>query len=132
MLPEQNAYIFAWVDAVTAAGFRAGIYCSGMRSVDSERVITAEDIQQNAGKRNIVYWVTNDACPPSPGCAFAQAPQSRAERRELRRGLAVRAVSAAQRRRLPLHQLQPRRKLLSSRGGPQRRPLRRFKYRDVP
>src|SRR6202041_2289440 len=30
MLPEQKAYIYAWVDAVTAAGFRAGIYCSGM------------------------------------------------------------------------------------------------------
>jgi hypothetical protein len=74
MLPEQNAYIFAFVDGITAAGFRAGIYCSGMRSVDSEKVITAEDIQQNAGKRNIVYWVTNDACPPSPGCAFAKPP----------------------------------------------------------
>jgi len=74
MLPEQNAYIFAWVDGVTAAGFRTGIYCSGMRSVDSEKVITAEDIQQNAGKRNIVYWVTNDACPPSPGCSFAKPP----------------------------------------------------------
>ena len=30
MLPEQKAYIFAWVDAVIAAGFRAGIYCSGI------------------------------------------------------------------------------------------------------
>jgi hypothetical protein len=74
MLPEQNAYIFAFVDGVTAAGFRAGIYCSGMRSLDSERVITAEDIQKNAGQRRIVYWVTNDGCPPSPGCAFAKPP----------------------------------------------------------
>ena len=31
MLPEQKAYIYAWVDAITAAGFRAGIYCSGIR-----------------------------------------------------------------------------------------------------
>src|SRR6202049_1886251 len=29
MLPEQKAYIYAWVDAVTAGGFLAGIYCSG-------------------------------------------------------------------------------------------------------
>src|SRR5579859_7676309 len=29
MLPEQKAYIYAWVDGITAAGFRAGIYCSG-------------------------------------------------------------------------------------------------------
>jgi hypothetical protein len=26
MLPEQKAYIYAWVDTVTAAGFRAGLY----------------------------------------------------------------------------------------------------------
>ncbi len=30
MLPEQKAYIYAWIDAVTAAGFRAGVYCSGI------------------------------------------------------------------------------------------------------
>jgi glycoside hydrolase-like protein len=74
MLPEQKAYIFAWVDGVVAAGFHAGIYCSGMISPDSERVVTAEDIQQSAGSRKIVYWAINDACPPSPGCAFPQHP----------------------------------------------------------
>jgi len=30
MTDDQNAYILAWVDAVIAGGFRAGIYCSGM------------------------------------------------------------------------------------------------------
>ncbi|HVN17358.1 MAG TPA: glycoside hydrolase domain-containing protein [Dongiaceae bacterium] len=73
MLPEQKAYIFAWVDAITAAGFGAGIYCSGMISPDSERVVTAEDIRQSAGQRQITYWAINDACPPSPGCAFPQS-----------------------------------------------------------
>ena len=76
MLPEQKAYIYAWVDAVTAAGFRAGIYCSGMPAPDDGNVITAEDIRQNAAGRNIAYWVTNDACPPAPGCAFPQRPAS--------------------------------------------------------
>ena len=51
MLPEQKAYIFAWVDAVTAAGFRAGIYCSGIPAKDDGNVVTAEDIRQNAGGR---------------------------------------------------------------------------------
>ena len=74
MLPEQKAYIFSWVDRVVAAGFRPGIYCSGMISPDSEKVVTAEDIRQSAGSRKIVYWVINDACPPSPGCAFPQRP----------------------------------------------------------
>lgn len=71
MLPEQKAYIYAWVDSVNAGGFRAGIYCPGVAAPKGPAsVITADDIRQNAGTRNIVYWVANDACPPSPGCAF--------------------------------------------------------------
>jgi hypothetical protein len=70
MLREQRAYISAWVDGVTGAGFRAGVYCSGIPAADDDNVVTAEDIRANAGGRDITYWVTNDACPPSPGCAF--------------------------------------------------------------
>ena len=72
MLPEQKAYIYAWVDAVVAAGFRAGIYCSGMASPDEQHVVTAEDIRQGAGTRQIAYWAINDGCPPSPGCTFPE------------------------------------------------------------
>jgi hypothetical protein len=74
MLPEQKAYIYAWVDGVIAAGFRAGIYCSGMPAPDDNNIVTAEDIRQNAAGREIAYWVTNDACPPAPGCAFPEYP----------------------------------------------------------
>jgi Domain of unknown function (DUF1906) len=74
MLPEQKAYIYAWVDAVAAAGFRAGIYCSGIAAKDDDNVVTAEDIRQSAGSRQIVYWAINDACPPAPGCAFPVNP----------------------------------------------------------
>src|ERR1700749_2828138 len=71
MLPEQKAYIYAWVDAVTAAGFRAGVYCSGIPAKEGKvSIVTAEDIKQSAGGRAIVFFVTNDVCPPSPGCAF--------------------------------------------------------------
>jgi hypothetical protein len=70
MLPEQKAYLYAWVDGVTASGFGAGIYCSGMAAKEDGGVVTAEDIRTSAGGRKISYWVTNDACPPSPGCAF--------------------------------------------------------------
>jgi Domain of unknown function (DUF1906) len=76
MLPEQKAYIYAWVDGVIGAGLRAGIYCSGMASSDEGNVVAAEDIRQNAGSRKIVYWATNDACPPSPGCTFPHQPPS--------------------------------------------------------
>jgi hypothetical protein len=74
MLPEQLEYIRAWVRGVTSAGFRAGIYCSGMVSTDSNRVKTAEDIRRNLPGESIMYWVTNDACPPSPGCALLEHP----------------------------------------------------------
>ena len=79
MLPEQKAYIYAWVDAISAAGFRAGIYCSGMRSTDGENVVTAEDIRQTAGSREITYWAINDACPPSPGCSISLPPPTPAK-----------------------------------------------------
>jgi hypothetical protein len=79
MLPEQKAYIYAWVDGVTAAGFRAGIYCSGIAAADDGNVVTADDIRGNAGSRHIVYWAINDACPPSPGCVFPPRPPSPAQ-----------------------------------------------------
>jgi hypothetical protein len=79
MLPEQKAYIYAWVDAVTAAGFRAGVYCSGIPAKDDGNVVTAEDIRQSAVGRQIVYWAINDACPPAPGCAFPAHPPSPAQ-----------------------------------------------------
>ena len=72
MMAGQKAYIYAWVDVVNAAGFRAGIYCSGIAADEGGgvSVVTAEDVRQNADGRKIVFWVANDACPPSPGCAF--------------------------------------------------------------
>lgn len=76
MLPEQKAYIYAWVDAVNGSGFRAGVYCSGIpaREDKDTTIVTADDIRDNAQGRRIAYWVTNDVCPPSPGCAFPQQP----------------------------------------------------------
>ncbi len=46
------------------------MYCSGIafKEGSGATVITAEDIRQNARGRQLAYWVTNDSCPPSPGC----------------------------------------------------------------
>lgn len=76
MLPEQKAYIYAWVDGVNASEFRAGIYCSGipMREGGGVQITTANDLRQNSAGRKIVFWVANDACPPSPGCALPKRP----------------------------------------------------------
>jgi Domain of unknown function (DUF1906) len=76
MLPEQKAYIYAWVDGVIAAGFHAGIYCSAIPAKDDGNVVTAEDIRKSAGAREIVYWAINDSCPPAPGCSFPSSPPS--------------------------------------------------------
>jgi len=122
MLPEQKAYIYSWVDGITAAGFRAGIYCSGIPSPDDENVVTAEDIRAHAGEgaratREIVYWAINDACPPAPGCVFPSRPPSPAESGV---GFAevwqFRAIASAQRRRRALRQRQPGWRMLSARN----------------
>jgi len=76
MLPEQRAYIHAWVDGVGKSGYRAGVYCSGIAFRESPKVsiITANDIRENAGKREIHFFISNDQCPPSPGCVFRATP----------------------------------------------------------
>jgi hypothetical protein len=80
MLPEQKSYIYAWADAVAAAGFRAGVYCSGISAKEGKTsVVTANDIRDNAQGRRLAYWVTQDSCPPSPGCAFPKQPGRPAE-----------------------------------------------------
>jgi Domain of unknown function (DUF1906) len=72
MLPEQRAYIHAWVDGVVRSGYRAGVYCSGIpfRESGAVSVITANDIREHAGGREIHFFVSNDECGPSPGCVF--------------------------------------------------------------
>jgi hypothetical protein len=72
MLPEQRAYIHAWVDAVTRDGYGAGIYCSGIpfRESGNTSVVTANDIREHAGGRDIHFFISNDRCGPSPGCVF--------------------------------------------------------------
>ncbi len=81
MLAPQKAYIYTWVDGITRAGFKAGVYCSGIAAPEDDggSIVTADDIRQNAGGRKIVFWVTNDACPPAPGCAFPHEPPSPAD-----------------------------------------------------
>jgi hypothetical protein len=72
MLPEQQEYLRAWIDGVNAAGYRAGVYCSGMSDkYGAGGVITANDIREHAGGRRISFFVYNDSCPPSPGCIFS-------------------------------------------------------------
>ncbi len=72
MLPEQRAYIHAWVGGVVRGGYRAGVYCSGIafHELATASVVTADDIRDHAGSREIHFFVANDQCGPSPGCVF--------------------------------------------------------------
>ena len=81
MLPEQRAYIHAWVDGVARGGYRAGIYCSGIpfRESGNVTVVTADDIRQHAGSRRIDFFISNDQCGPAPGCVFSKTPPKPSE-----------------------------------------------------
>jgi len=74
LLPEQRAYLHAWVDGVTSGNFAAGVYCSGIAAREGAGVsiVTAKDIREHAEGRKIKYWVVNDSCPPSPGCTVSR------------------------------------------------------------
>lgn len=76
--PPYQQYLQNWADELVRAGYRPGVYCSGI-PVDEPggvRITTAEDIRAHIGSRQITYWVFNDACPPSPGGILpAAAPQ---------------------------------------------------------
>jgi hypothetical protein len=76
MLPEQRTYIHAWVDGVIASGYGAGVYCSGIPYKESSKVsvVTATDIRENAGGRDVKFFISNDQCGPAPGCVFPAAP----------------------------------------------------------
>jgi hypothetical protein len=74
MLPAQLSYIQGWNERVASRGFAAGVYCSGMKVKEGkgQTITTADDIQERAPVA--AYFVYNDACPPSPGCAYLKNP----------------------------------------------------------
>jgi hypothetical protein len=75
--PTFHSYLRAWVDELGRAGYRPGVYCSGIADDEGHGVTirTADDIKNHMGdQRELVYWVFNDFCPPAPGCVAAKAP----------------------------------------------------------
>jgi hypothetical protein len=71
-----HAYLRSWAESLTKEKFRSGIYCSGIVVDEGEgsTIISADDIRAHIGVADVVYWVYNDACPPSPGCSVPQKP----------------------------------------------------------
>jgi hypothetical protein len=71
-----HAYLRNWIDQLTQSGYRAGVYCSGVPNREGQGVtiVTSDDIRNNIGARELVYWIFNDVCPPAPGCAAPKNP----------------------------------------------------------
>jgi hypothetical protein len=74
MLPSQINYIESWSSRVNSKGFLAGIYCSGIKVKEGkgQTITTADDIHERLPI--MAYFVYNDECPPSPGCAYLKNP----------------------------------------------------------
>ncbi len=74
MLPVQIDYLYSWIQRVNSSEFNAGVYCSGMKAKEGKAqfIITADDIHQRTAAKS--FFVYNDACPPSPGCAYLKNP----------------------------------------------------------
>ena len=69
LLPEQAAYMGAWIEAVNQSTYRPGVYCSGIAvSSASKMLSTAQDVERRFS--NAKLWVWNDQCPPAPGCVM--------------------------------------------------------------
>jgi hypothetical protein len=67
----QMDYVQGWISGIAKRGFVAGVYCSGIAVKDGKEMITtAEDIRAHANGVTVKFFVYNDACPPSPGCAY--------------------------------------------------------------
>jgi hypothetical protein len=79
--PAYHAYLHAWASGLAEAGYRAGAYCSGMpvKEEPGATITTADDIRAHAPSADFVYFIFNDACPPSPGCTYPQNPPSPAK-----------------------------------------------------
>lgn len=78
-LPDNyHEYLRVWFEALLQAGYRPGVYCSAIPVNEGKGVsiTTAQDIKNHAAAREIVYWVYNDVCPPSPGCTFPSTTMS--------------------------------------------------------
>lgn len=69
-------YLKDWASELERLGFRAGVYCSGIPIDEGEghSLITSDFIREQIKPAELVYWVYNDSCPPSPGCTMPKDP----------------------------------------------------------
>jgi hypothetical protein len=81
LLTEQADYLLGWTEAVSATGYRAGIYASGQpvpagggKTIDTIRDVRAR--VQQGHLHPVAAFGYQDACPPAPGCTLKPKPLS--------------------------------------------------------
>lgn len=78
--PNYHSYIQGWLWTLTQIEYQGGFYCSAIpvKEGGHSAITTADDITDflSLKSRAFTIWAYNDACPPSPGCAFPKSPPS--------------------------------------------------------
>ncbi len=78
--PAYHSYIQGWLWTLTQIGFQGGFYCSGIPVKEDTHttITTVDDIADFLAlkSRAFTIWAYDDACPPSPGCAFPEKAPS--------------------------------------------------------
>ena len=87
LLPEQSAYFFGFTEAIAGSDYRVGAYLSGQPSDDGPgtngkriTITTAQDVRETITAKHlhpVALWVSQDACPPAPGCSVDPAAVGR-------------------------------------------------------
>ena len=74
LAPAYFTYLKLWASELARLGFRAGVYCSSIPIDEGEglTLITSDFIREQIKPTELIYWVYNDSCPPSPGCIVSQ------------------------------------------------------------
>src|ERR1700742_912490 len=54
--PTFHNYLRTWADELSRAGYRPGVYCSGIPNKTDENVRTADDIRDHMHGRELGYW----------------------------------------------------------------------------
>jgi hypothetical protein len=73
---SYHAYLKSFSSELAKTGRKPGVYCSGMpvKEEPGVTITTADDIHNDPSTHDFIFWIYNDACPPSPGCTLKETP----------------------------------------------------------
>jgi hypothetical protein len=91
LLEEQAAYLLGWTEAISTAGYRAGVYASGqpVPAGAGKTITTIDDIRSRVKSghlHEIAIFDAQDACPPAPGCTLHPKPLASSDEMDLSAG----------------------------------------------